>query len=172
MSNNAKKLIIVNGVMGVGKTTVCKDLYKELERSVWLDGDWCWMMNPFIASDYNRRMVVENIGFLLRNFLNNDMFEYVIFDWVISSEEIYAIVLSEVKECQFDLFKITLQCNDDELRKRIITDIENGERAKENLKQSMLRQKMYDELSSIKIDTSYMTVREVVQEIKEIIHGD
>lgn len=28
-----KKLIIINGVMGVGKTTISKKLYKELEDS-------------------------------------------------------------------------------------------------------------------------------------------
>jgi tRNA uridine 5-carbamoylmethylation protein Kti12 len=40
-----KKLIIINGVPGVGKSTVSKELHKSLPKSVWLDGDWCWMMN-------------------------------------------------------------------------------------------------------------------------------
>lgn len=35
-----KKLVIVNGTMGVGKSTIVSKLYKELEHSVWLDGDW------------------------------------------------------------------------------------------------------------------------------------
>jgi len=46
-----KKLIIINGTMGVGKSTISKALYKNLENSVWLDGDWCWMMNPFIVNE-------------------------------------------------------------------------------------------------------------------------
>lgn len=35
-----KKLIIINGTMGVGKSTVCKQLLKILAPGVWLDGDW------------------------------------------------------------------------------------------------------------------------------------
>lgn len=36
-----KKLVIIKGTMGVWKTTVCKKLHQKLERTVWLDGDWC-----------------------------------------------------------------------------------------------------------------------------------
>ena len=50
-----KKLFIVNGAMGVGKT-------KKLQNSVWLDGDWCWMINPFVVNEENKRMVINNIN--------------------------------------------------------------------------------------------------------------
>ena len=69
-----KKLIIINGVPGVGKTAVCKKLYKQILGSVWLDGDWCWMMNPFIVTKENKKMVEDNIVFILRNFLNNSSY--------------------------------------------------------------------------------------------------
>lgn len=49
-----KKIIIINGVMGVGKTTISKLLYKELENSFWLDGDNCWMMNSFIVNEHHK----------------------------------------------------------------------------------------------------------------------
>ena len=57
--------------MGVGKTATSKSLYQKLINSVWLDGDWCWMMNPFIANEENKEMVLDNISHLLRNFLMN-----------------------------------------------------------------------------------------------------
>jgi adenylate kinase family enzyme len=57
-----KKLVIVNGAMGVGKTTTCKELSKKLQNSVWLDGDWCWMINPFVVNEENKRMVINNIN--------------------------------------------------------------------------------------------------------------
>ena len=164
-----KKLIIINGTMGVGKTVVCRELYKELEQCVWLDGDWCWMMNPFVVNDYNKKMVIENIGFMLRSFLKNPILEYIIFDWVIHQEEIYEIILSEIKDFRFDLFKITLFCNRNELIRRITTDIEHGEREEDNLRNSLSRQSMYDNLSSIKIDTSYMTTKDVTIEIRKVI---
>ena len=60
-----KKLIIINGTMGVGKSTVSELLLKEMENSVYLDGDWCWNMNPFTVNEENIEMVLKNIIFLL-----------------------------------------------------------------------------------------------------------
>jgi len=35
-----KSLAIINGPMGVGKTTVCRELLRTLDKCVWLDGDY------------------------------------------------------------------------------------------------------------------------------------
>ena len=40
-----KTLIIVNGTMGAGKTTVCRRLAELLPANVFLDGDWCWKLS-------------------------------------------------------------------------------------------------------------------------------
>ena len=164
-----KKLVIINGTMGVGKTTICKSLYKKLNDSVWLDGDWCWMMNPFEANEYNKNMVIKNIGFLLRCFLDNPKYEYVLFNWVIHIEDIYELILSELEEYEFKLYKITLICDETNLRERINKDIKNGERTKDNLEKSIERIEMYNKLNSTKIETSKKTVQEITKEIKDII---
>ena len=52
--------------MGVGKSAVCRELLRQLTPGVWLDGDWCWNMNPFVVSEENKRMVLSNITHLLR----------------------------------------------------------------------------------------------------------
>ncbi|WP_418717653.1 hypothetical protein [Bilophila wadsworthia] len=44
-----KQLILVGGAMGVGKSAVCRELLRQLTPGVWLDGDWCWNMNPFVV---------------------------------------------------------------------------------------------------------------------------
>ena len=46
-----KHLYLIGGAMGVGKTAVSRRLSAMLERSVLLDGDWCWMTHPFIVTD-------------------------------------------------------------------------------------------------------------------------
>lgn len=69
--------------MGVGKSTVCQELKKLLAPCVYLDGDWCWDMNPFLVTPQNKEMALENISFLLRNFLENPALETVIFGWVL-----------------------------------------------------------------------------------------
>jgi shikimate kinase len=45
-----KKLIFINGTMGVGKTTISQQLKQQLPYSVFLDGDWCWDASPFVVT--------------------------------------------------------------------------------------------------------------------------
>ena len=60
-----KTLYLIGGTMGAGKTTVCRILRDKLDRSVFLDGDWCWDMHPFQVTEETKKMVMENISFLL-----------------------------------------------------------------------------------------------------------
>lgn len=66
--NLIKKLIIINGTMGVGKTATSKELNKKLNNSVWLDGYWCWMMNPFTVNDENKNMVIKKHNLFIEEF--------------------------------------------------------------------------------------------------------
>ena len=54
-----KTLIFINGPMGVGKTAVCRELLERLTPGVYLDGDWCWNMNPFQVTDETKSMVMQ-----------------------------------------------------------------------------------------------------------------
>ncbi len=160
-----KTLIIINGAMGVGKTEISKSLYKKLNNSVWLDGDWCWMMNPFIPNEINRKMVIENINFLLKNFLENPNIEYVIFNWVIHLEEIYDLFLNELKEMEFDLKKFTLVCSEEELIKRVTSDFEKNGRTDRNVNDCIERLRMYQNMNTIKIDTTNIPIADTIDKI-------
>lgn len=61
-----KTLYLIGGTMGVGKTTVCRELQKSLPNCVFLDGDWCWDMKPFVVNEETRELVLDNICCLLR----------------------------------------------------------------------------------------------------------
>lgn len=155
--------------MGVGKTTICKALYKKLNNSFWLDGDNCWMMNPFVVNEENKKMVLENITYILNNFLRNSNAEYVIFNWVIPTDEIMKDVLDRITEKDILIYKITLMSRKDELVKRISKDIKNGLRDKGNIKRSLERFDLYKSMNTLKIDTTKKSVDEIVDEIIDII---
>ena len=89
-----KRLIFINGTMGAGKTTVCQELKKLLPPCAFLDGDWCWDMEPFLVTEETKAMVQENIVFLLRRFLACSAYENVIFCWVMHRQEILDNLLS------------------------------------------------------------------------------
>jgi ABC-type transport system involved in cytochrome c biogenesis ATPase subunit len=74
-----KNLIIVGGTAGVGKTTTCRELQRILPKNVFLDGDWCWDMRPFVVTEETKAMVESNIAHLLNGFLACSEFENVIF---------------------------------------------------------------------------------------------
>ena len=64
-----KHLYLIGGTMGVGKTTACQKLKHKLPDSVFLDGDWCWDMHPFQVTPETKKMVMENICFLLNQLI-------------------------------------------------------------------------------------------------------
>lgn len=164
-----KKLIIINGVMGVGKTTISKILYRELENSFWLDGDNCWMMNPFKVNDENKNMVLNNIGYMLNSFIKNSTSKYIVFNWVIHTDEIMNDILQRINIKNVDVYKITLVCSKEELISRIENDIENGLRDIENINRSLEKLSLYDEMDTIKIDTTDKDFKIILEEIKDII---
>ena len=55
-----KKLYIIGGTMGVGKTTVGQQLKKDLPNSVFLDGDWCWDADPFQVTEETKTLDYTN----------------------------------------------------------------------------------------------------------------
>ncbi len=164
-----KKMIIINGTMGVGKSATCRELNKKLKNSVWLDGDWCWMINPFVVNDENKKMVINNINYLLRSFLTNSSLEYIIFNWVIHMEDIFDDILEPLNDLNFEIIKITLICDEDALKKRILEDVKLKLRDEECVRRSVERLDLYKEMSTKKIDTSNISVLETVDKIIKII---
>lgn len=55
--------------MGVGKTAICQNMKNKLDNCVFLDGDWCWDAHPFLVTEETKKMVTDNICFLLNQFI-------------------------------------------------------------------------------------------------------
>ena len=83
-----KKLYLIGGTMGIGKTTVCQWLKLKLNNSVFLDGDWCWDANPFRVTEETKQMVMQNICFLLNQFIHCSVYYNIIFCWVMHEQSI------------------------------------------------------------------------------------
>ena len=104
-----KTLICVNGPMWVGKSAVCRELLKLLTPGVYLDGDWCWNMNPFRVTDETRAMVLDNITGTLSRFLACPELDYVIFGWVMhQSESLFRIYQNAIPAHFFPLGRVDL----------------------------------------------------------------
>ena len=172
-----KKLYLIGGTMGIGKTTTCQVLKTKLDKSVFLDGDWCWDMHPFMVneerswSDKNeetKKLVLENICMLLNNDLKCSVFDHIIFCWVMHEQSIIDDLLSHLDLKDVKVISISLVCQKEALEKRIQKDIDQGIRKPDVLARSVERLEMYQKLNTYKIDVSNKTIEEIVKEIIKV----
>ncbi len=162
-----KKLYLIGGTMGVGKTTVCQELKINLDSSVFLDGDWCWDSHPFCVTNETKSMVLDNICYVLNNFIHCSVYENIIFCWVMHQQSIIDEIIShlDVKECQ--IIPISLVCDERTLKQRLLKDVQEGKREESILLRSVERIPLYNQLNTIKIDTTKKSISEIVNDIKE-----
>lgn len=166
-----KKLVIVHGPMGVGKTAVCRALGQELQPSVWLDGDWCWQMQPFDPKEENKQMVVKHIIYLLDSFLHNRNFSYVLFSWVVPEDKIFQKILPFLDLTEVEVHKIALLCAPHALAKRLRGDIDSGLRTPDVLARSLQMLPRSAQTASMKLDTTDDTPAMTARRIAALVQG-
>ena len=164
-----KNLIFINGTMGSGKTAVSQKLKILLNKSVFLDGDWCWDMVPFVVNNETKEMVLENITFLLNNFLKCSEYENVIFCWVMHEENIIKNILKRLESSKYKLYKFSLICSKEELKKRIMKDVESGIRDESVLERSYIKMDAYKVMDTIKIHTDKISTEEIAALIEKLM---
>ena len=155
-----KKLYLIGGTMGVGKTTTCQLMKTKLNNSVFLDGDWCWDMHPFQVTDETKEMVISNICYLLNNFLQCSVLDHVIFGWVMHEQIIIDTILAHLDTTNCQVYCISLVCDEQALKDRHNNDIAEGSRTEEGVQRSVERLPLYTELNTIKIDVSNITPKQ------------
>ena len=135
-----KHLYLIGGTMGVGKTTVCQKLKRLLPNSVFLDGDWCWDADPFLACS---------------------VYENVIFCWVMHQQEIIDDILERLKMEDIEIHTVSLLCDRNSLCQRLEKDIAQGIRQADIEERSLARLSLYKQLNTAKIDTSQKNPEEI-----------
>ena len=163
-----KTLYLIGGTMGVGKTTVSQRLKQDLPNSVFLDGDWCWDASPFQVTEETKEMVINNICYLLNNFLHCPAYENVIFCWVMHQQFIIDSIIEKLDISNCDVKCISLIANETNLRERLMADVEKGIRTADVIDRSIARISLYQTLNTNIIDTSNKTVDAIVNEIKQL----
>ncbi len=131
-----KKLFLIGGPMGVGKTAAGRALQRILPDSVFLDGDWCWDARPFRVTEETKEMALRNVCYLLNSFLRCTAYRNVIFCWVLHEQSIV---------------------------ERILADVARGIRTEDVLARSLERLPLYRNRRGVLPDTDDRTAEEVAQ---------
>lgn len=166
-----KNLIFINGTMGVGKTTTSIELNKLLPKSVFLDGDWCWYMNPFVVSEETKAMVITNITCMLNTFIRCSEFENIVFCWVMHQESILEDITSKLKISDYHLYKFTLVCSQQALINRIKYDIDSNKREFDVIERALARAECFSKMDTIHIDVTEISATQAAKEMLSIIGG-
>lgn len=160
-----KKLYLIGGPMGVGKTAASQELKKILPNAVFLDGDWCWDMDPFAVNEETKAMVMDNICFCLNRFLKCGALENIIFCWVMHEQSIIDEILSRLDLAGCGVVTVSLICSEMALRRRLQKDIAAGIRTPDVMDRSTARLPLYKNLNTLPIDTTGMDAKAVAEEI-------
>lgn len=160
-----KTVYIVGGTMGIGKTTVCQQIKNKLDNSVFLDGDWCWDSHPFQVNDETKIMVIQNICFLLNQFIHCSAYENIIFCWVMHEQAIIDTIFNNIdkKDCSIKI--ISLVGSEDNVRKQLMKDVSIGTRTIDVVERSISRLPNYSKLNSVKICIDDKSPKELADEI-------
>ena len=157
-----KKLILLSGSPCVGKTTVGQYLFAQYENSAYLDGDWCWCVNPFSVTDKRLRNGDKSMSFVLSNYLNSD-FDYVFFASVVLTDiAVRENILKDITATDYQVLGFTLTCSEETLTKR---HNKRGDKGEPSFRWLQLPPYPTD----IVINTDKKTKKEVAMEIKRHI---
>ena len=167
-----KHLLLIGGPMGVGKSAVCRELLELLEPGVYLDGDWCWNMRPFLVTAETRAMVLDNITAMLTRFLRCPELQYVIFGWVMHQQEILDTICARVPLDGVDVLRISLTAKPATLRRRLEADVAAGLRKEDVIGRSLAYLPLYRELETVKVPTDHLSPAGVAAKIAAMVEAD
>ena len=148
--------------MGIGKSTICNQLNQDLDHSVFLDGDWCWNMDPFVVNQDTKNMVLDNITHCLNNFIHTPGIENIIFCWVMHKQDIIDQIIQKLDTEGVDIHLISLTCEKEELIKRMLID----RRDNQTIRKSLQYLELYKDLDTQKIDVTTLDVQKTIDKIK------
>lgn len=157
-----KHVYLIGGPMGIGKSTICNQLNQDLDYSVFLDGDWCWNMDPFVVNQDTKSMVLDNITHCLNNFIHTPGIENIIFCWVMHKQDIIDGIIQKLNTEDVEIHLISLICEKEELMKRMLIDRRNNQ----TIQKSLDYLELYKDLNTQKIDVTTLDVQKTIDKIK------
>jgi hypothetical protein len=93
-----KKLIIISGSVGVGKTTIAEKLFYSIANSAWLDPDqtW-WSMKPNETPDCAIPYILDNTIHCINNYIRHEL-DPIIISWFFPKADQLVLIHRSIAE--------------------------------------------------------------------------
>lgn len=112
-------IIIINGSIGVGKTTISWKINHLLYHSVMLDGDYLTAVNPFDLHSIDRIIYLYKTIALLIKFHQQNGFKHFVINYVFENEEQLNLLLIELERFDENIYCCLLYCEETAQKQRI-----------------------------------------------------
>ena len=158
------KIIIINGPMGVGKTTVGKIIANRYPGTAFIDGDWCMDLHPFVGNAETRAMAVDNILHMAGNYMRCSACSMVVLVWLMDDPQICRRITEGISAIQAEVEYVTLVCNAENLIRRWQNDRSCEWRTDKWLEASLRSLPRFAVMENT-IDTNGLTAEQVADRI-------
>lgn len=161
-------IIIINGSLGVGKSSVAEELQYKFDKAVHLDGDYIGDVHPFEIYDDARISHLYRTLELLIGFHQKNGYHNFVINYVFESPESLHELISLLRPLDLSIHTYWLTCDEEEQARRI------RNRRREELQWELNR---FVELQRIQkqaanhgfigkeVDTTQLTAKETAEEI-------
>ena len=112
-------IIIINGSLGVGKSSVSEELYSRFDRSVYLDGDAMGAVHPFEIYDQARIAHLYETLELLIGFHQQHGYDNFVINYVFESAAALQALLERLHPLDTAIHTYWLTCDPQEQAQRI-----------------------------------------------------
>ena len=112
------KVIILNGPMGVGKTTIGKHIADQNPGTAFIDGDWCMDIHPFVGNQETKAMAVDNILHMIGNYLKCSVCSRIVLVWLMDDPWVIRRITESISALQAEVKNVTLVCDRETLKNR------------------------------------------------------
>ena len=156
------KVIILNGPMGVGKTTVGKYIADTNEGTAFLDGDWCLDLHPFVGNRETKAMAIDNILHIIKNYQNCSLCKLIVLTWLMDDEWVRRDIVDGISSMGLEVKYVTLMCEKDALIGRWNNDHTCEWRTDEWLKVSLKSLVQFAQQENV-FDTTGLSIPEIAE---------
>lgn len=156
------KVIIINGPMGVGKTTVGKYIANMNPGTAFIDGDWCLDIHPFVGNRETKTMAIDNIIHMIDNYRKCSACQMVVLVWLMDDLWVYQSIIDGISNLQMEIKSVTLICDKENLHTRWKNDKVNEWRIDKWFEIS-LNSLLYFETLDNCIDTSNLSIEKIAR---------
>ena len=158
------KVIILNGPMGVGKTTVGKLIAEKHPGTAFIDGDWCLDLHPFVGNRETKEMAVDNILHMIGNYMKCSACSMVVLVWLMDDRWVLDRITEGLSALRAEDPYVTLACGRESLIRRWREDRQCEWRTDHWLEISLASLPRFAEMEN-RIDTDGLSAEEIADMI-------